>query len=235
MAILLIRRFPYSCARTNYPNYRVPKNHVKARRAYVAFHAIVRPMKAVACVLGLAILVSPVFVSAGHKLYVGNTIITPEDRGIYQEHGANCPYRHYHGELNGVADPAPDGCGHGEVKIIVHGDGDGETIPPPPKKGFWAGVGEWFDSWFTKENAKNVVDVAAESNGIPPPFQTAETVDIVVDAAPAIKEKIDGIKEYRETAGEDDTLGIYTAPTSGGNADGSDTLSQKFFKWINSW
>ncbi len=193
-------------------------------------------MKAVALFSGLLLLLSPFFASATHKMYVGSTVIATEDRGIYEEHGANCSYRHYHGELNGVADPAPDGCGHGEVKSIPHGDGDGETIPPQPKKGFWAGVGEWFGSWFTSENAKNAVDVAAEANGIPPPFQTAEIVDITKEAAPAIKEKIDNIKEYRETSNPDeDTLGIYTAPTSGGNADGSDTLSQRFFKWINSW
>jgi hypothetical protein len=192
-------------------------------------------MKAVALSLGLAVVLSPFFVSAGHKLYVGSTIITPEDRGIFEEHGANCTYRHYHGELSGVADPAPDGCGHGEVKSIVHGDGDGETIPPPPTKGNWERFTTWVGSWFTSENAKNVVDVAAEANGIPPPFQVAELVDITKDATPAIKEKIDNIKEYRETAGDEDTLGIYTAPTSGGNPDGSDTLSQRFFKWINSW
>lgn len=183
----------------------------------------------------LALFSLPLFSEASHKLYVGTTIITPEDPGIYEAHGENCGYRHYHGELNGVSDPAPDGCGHGEVKSITHGDGDGESIPPPPKKGVWESITTWVDSWFTKENAKNAVDVAAEANGIPPPFQTAEIVDIVKEEAPAIKEKIDTIKEYRETAppGED-TLGIYSAPSSGGNADGSDTLSQKFFKWLNS-
>lgn len=184
--------------------------------------------------LVFGLLLMPNLAAAGHKVYVGDTVLDASDYGIYEEHGQNCAYRHYHGELNGVADPAPDGCGHGEVKSIVHGDGDGESIPPPPKKGFWAGVGETIAGWFTSENAKNAVDVAAEANGIPPPFQTAEIVDITKEAAPSIKEKIDNIKEYRETAGADDTLGIYSAPSSGGNADGSDTWSQKFFKWVNS-
>lgn len=185
--------------------------------------------------LAAVLLLLPLAASATHKSSVNGTIIIDSnDRGHYGGHGPNCPVNHYHGVLNGVEDPAPEGCGHGEIKLILHGDGDGESLPPPPKKGFWAGVGEWFGSWFTSENAKNVVDVAAEANGIPPPFQTGEIVDIVVDAAPAIKEKTDNIKEYRETAGEDDTLGIYSAPSSGGNADGSDTLSQKFFKWLNS-
>lgn len=191
-------------------------------------------MKTFTLLVVCALTLSATSALAYHKLYVGNTIIEADDRGIYEAHDPNCGYRHYHGELNGAPDPAPEGCGHGEVKSIVHGDGDGETIPPPPKKGAWESFTDWVGSWFTKENAKNVVDVAAESNGIPPPFQTAEIVDIVKDEAPAIKEKIDGIKEYRETAGEEDTLGIYSAPSSGGNADGSDTLSQKFFKWLNS-
>lgn len=184
--------------------------------------------------LVFGLLLIPSFAVAGHKMYVGSTIIDSSDYGIYQEHGENCTYRHYHGELNGVADPVPDGCGHGEVKLIIHGEGDGESIPPPPKKGFWASVGETIAGWFTSDNAKNVVDVAAEANGIPPPFQTAEIVDITKEAAPSIKEKIDNIKEYRETAGEDDNLGIYSAPSSGGNTDGSDTWSQSFFKWLNS-
>lgn len=183
-------------------------------------------------VAGLVLLV-PLFVEASHKSYVGDVVIDSNDRGIYERHEPNCAYRHYHGTLNDVPDPAPEGCGHGEVKLIMHGDGNGESIPPPPAKGNWERFTTWVGSWFTKENAKNVVDVAAEANGIPPPFQTAEIVDITKEAAPAIKEKIDNIEEYRETAGEDDTLGIYNAPSSGGNADGSDTLSQKFFKWLN--
>ncbi len=152
--------------------------------------------------LGAGLVLVPALVFAGHKTYVGQTIIDSADRGIYQEHGVNCAYRHYHGELNGVADPAPDGCGHGEVKSIVHGDGDGETIPPPPAKGNWERFTTWVSDWWNnggKEDAKNVVDVAAESNGVPPPFQTAEVVDIVVDAAPSIKENADNAKEYFET------------------------------------
>ncbi|MEK9160410.1 MAG: hypothetical protein AAB440_00010 [Patescibacteria group bacterium] len=190
-------------------------------------------MKTLALIIGVLFL-APVLVQAGHKSYVGSVLIESSDRGIYEAHDPNCASRHYHGTLNDVPDPAPDGCGHGEVKIIVHGDGDGESIPTP-KKGAWETFTTWVGSWFPTEKAKNVVDVAAESNGLPPPFQTAELVDDVKNAAPSIKENVDNIKEYRESVSpEDDTLGIYNAPSSGGNADGSDTLSQKFFKWFNS-
>ena len=190
-------------------------------------------MKNFALIMGL-VLLYPGVVDAGHKSYVGSVLIESGDRGVYEAHEPNCAYRHYHGTLNDVPDPAPDNCGHGEVKIIVHGEGDGETIPVP-KKGPWETFTTWVGSWFPAEKAKNVVDVAAESNGLPPPFQTAELVDDVKNAAPSIKENVDNIKEYRETTPlEDDTLDIYSAPSSGGNADGSDTLSQKFFKWFNS-
>ena len=195
-------------------------------------------MKALA--LLAAALLFPVFLNADHKSSVGGTyIVDSTDANIRAEHGENCAVRHYHGELNGIADPAPDGCGHGEIKAIAHGDGDGESLPVTTAKPnvfvrAWNSISAWWDRR-GREDAKNVVDVAAEANGIPPPFQVAEIVDIVKDETPAIKEKIDTIKEYRETTSpEDDTLGIYTAPTSGGNADGSDTISQRFFKWFNS-
>lgn len=174
-------------------------------------------------------LLAPSTVSATHKSQVGGQVIDSNDRGIYEAHEPNCGYRHYHGTLGGVADPAPEGCGHGEVKIILHGEGDGESIPPPPAKGAWESFTTWIGSWFTKENAKNVVDVAAEANGIPPPFQTAEIVDSTKETTPAIKEKIDNIKEYRENVSpEEDTLGIYNNPDKGG-----DSISDSFFKWFN--
>lgn len=173
----------------------------------------------------------PLYSFAGHKSAVGSVIIDSADYGVYGEHGANCNVRHYHGDLNGVPDPAPDGCGHGKVKLISHGDGDGESIPPPPKKGFWDGVGDWLSSIFTRENVGNVVDVAAEANGILPPNQVGELVDITKEMTPQIMEKAEGIKAYRESIDpEEDTLGLYD------NLDKipeNPTLSQSFFKWFN--
>ncbi len=182
----------------------------------------------------LLALLLPSIVAAGHKSYVGTTLIDSSDRGIYERHEGTCEYRHYHGELNGVADPAPEGCGHGEVKIIVHGDGDGESIPPTPK-GKWERFTDWVGSIFTKERREtigNVVDVVAESNGIPPPNQVSDLVDITKEMTPQIVEKTEGIKEYRESVSpEEDTLGIYN------NLDDvpeNPTLSQRFFRWFNS-
>jgi hypothetical protein len=151
----------------------------------------------------LAALLFPLSSSATHRMMVAGKVIEPTDRGIYEEHGANCPYRHFHGTLDGVADPAPDGCGHGKVESIPHGDGDGESVPTTTDKPnifqrAWRSVSDWWNK-SGSETAKNVVDVAAESNGIPPPFQTAELVDQVKDAAPSIKENADKANEYFDT------------------------------------
>ncbi len=191
-------------------------------------------MKTLSILALLTLVLAPESAFAIHKSYVAGQVIDSSDRGIYEAHGENCAYRHYHGELNGVADPVPDGCGHGEVKLIAHGDGDGETIPPPPKKGLWDSFVSWIKSFNTQENkdtVMNVIDVAAEANGIPPPGTVSDTVDIVKDATPAIMEKTEGIKEYRESVSpEEDTLGIYRKPDAG-LEEGS--LSQKFFSWLN--
>ncbi len=191
-----------------------------------------KSMKVIAAILAAVALFLPTLSFAGHKSAVGRVVIDSGDRGIYSEHGANCDVRHYHGELNDVADPAPDGCGHGEVVAIVHGDGDGESLPPPKKSTwdrFWGWVGSLLPS---KETVGNVVDVAAEANGILPPNQTAEIVDIVVEQTPQIMEKAEGIKEYRESVPEgEDTLGIYNNLD---NVPENPTISQRFFKWFNS-
>jgi hypothetical protein len=145
-----------------------------------------------------ALFLVPGAVSANHKAEVGGkVIIDSNDPGI-KGVDDGCDSIHYHGALGGVADPAPTGCGHGVVTVIAHGDGDGESIPPPLPKGpsFPARVWQWLGSWFTTEQKAvigNVVDVAAEANGLPPPGTVSDTVDIVKDAAPSIKEKIDVI------------------------------------------
>lgn len=184
-----------------------------------------------ALILTFSILISFPWISfAGHKSFVGAVIIDSTDTGIYEEHEGRCAYRHYHGELDGVADPAPNGCGHGEVKSIVHGDGDGESLPPPPVKSNWSQFTTWLGSWFTKENVINVIDVAAEANGIPPPGAVSDAVDIVKEATPQIMEKVEGIKEYRESVSpEEDTLDLYNDLS---DVPENPTLSQRFFKWF---
>ena len=187
-------------------------------------------MKVIVAALAAALLL-PSFSFAGHKSAVGSIVIDSGDSGIYGEHGENCAVRHYHGELNGVADPAPNGCGHGEVVSIAHGEGNGESLPPLAEKSTWDQFWGWVGSWFTKENAKNVVDVAAEANGLPPPNQVGELVDITKEMTPQIMEKAEGIKEYRESVEkEDDTLGIYNNLD---NVPENPTISQRFFRWFN--
>jgi hypothetical protein len=154
-------------------------------------------MKAMA-LLALALLF-PILAHAEHKSSVGGDVIVDSaDANMRAEHGENCAVRHYHGELNGIADPAPDECGYGEIRAIAHGDADeslsATTEKPNVLVRAWNAVSEWWNRR-GREDAKNVVDVAAESNGIPPPFQVAEIVDILKDETPAIKEKIDNIKE----------------------------------------
>jgi len=152
----------------------------------------------------IALLFIPIVASANHKAEVGGkVIIDSNDPGIKGTEDG-CDSIHYHGMLNDVADPAPRGCGHGVVTVIPHGDGDGETIPPPLPKGpsFPARVWAWLGSWFTteqKETMVNVVDVAAEANGIAPPGTVSDTVDIVRDAAPSIKANADNAEQYFDT------------------------------------
>ncbi|MEK7156762.1 MAG: hypothetical protein AAB790_03060 [Patescibacteria group bacterium] len=157
-----------------------------------------------AAVVLVAALFIPVIALANHKAEVGGKIlIDSNDPGIRgTDNGCNAI--HYHGTLDGVADPDSDGCGHGLVTVIPHGDGDGETIPAPLPKGpsFPARVWTWLGSWFTsgqKEAAVNVIDVVAESNGIAPPGTVSDTVDIVRDAAPSIKANADNADAYFDT------------------------------------
>lgn len=155
-------------------------------------------------VLIIALLCTPPIAFANHKAEVaGKIIIDSSDPGI-KGVDDGCDAIHYHGSLNGVADPDIHGCGHGVVTVIPHGDGDGETIPPPLPKGpsFPARVWKWLGSWFTdkqKETMVNVIDVAAESNGLPPPGTVSDTVDIVKDAAPSIKANADNAEKYFDT------------------------------------
>lgn len=152
----------------------------------------------------VALLFIPFFALANHKAEVGGTIIIDSNDPGIKGVDDGCDAIHYHGTLNGVADPDIHGCGHGFVTVIPHGDGDGETIPPPLPKGpsFPARVWTWLGSWFTdkqKETAVNVIDVVADANGIAPPGTVSDTVDIVKDAAPSLKETIDNADEYFDT------------------------------------
>ena len=179
------------------------------------------------------LLVVPLVSSAEHRSSAAGQVIDSNDSGITPAHEGSCEVMHYHGTLNGVADPNPNGCGHGQVTLIAHGDGDGETLPAPApaEKSLWSRFWSWVGS-LTKEDAVNVIDVAAEANGIPPPGTVSDAVDITREATPSIMENIGNIEEYRENVSEDeDTLGIYNNLD---NVPEEPTLSQRFFKWFNS-
>lgn len=188
------------------------------------------PMKTTSfsLVILVALVFFPFFVQAKGEFMVGGKLIDEGDPGITEAHGEVCTVRHYHGVLDGVADPQPNGCGHGEVLPSTSPVAATKTESLPAR--FFAWVGSFF-SKETKETVVNVIDVAAEANGLPPPGTVSDAVDIVKDAAPSIKEKIDNIEEYRESAGEEDNLGIYN------NLDKvseNPTISERFFRWFNS-
>jgi hypothetical protein len=160
----------------------------------------------------------PFLAFANHKAEVaGKTIVESNDPNIKGTE-ENCDSIHYHGTLNGVADPDRSGCGHGAVHTIPHGEGDGETIPAPLPKGpsFPTRVWKWLGSWFSdsqKETMVNVVDVAAEANGIAPPGTVSDTVDIVKDAAPSIKANADNAEKYFDTYEDAPDRDRYTLET----------------------
>mgnify|MGYP001594000737 FL=1 len=187
-------------------------------------------MKVIAASLAAVMLLLPSFSFAEHKSAVVGQVIDSDDRGIRPQDDG-CVSLHYHGTLSGVADPDQHGCGHGLVTRIAHGDGDGESLPPPPaKKGLWDRFWTWVGS-LNREDAKNVVDVAAEANGVAPPFTVSDAVDITKEATPSIMENVGNINEYRENvAPEEDTLGVYNDL---GDVPENPTLSQRFFRWFN--
>lgn len=167
---------------------------------------------------------SPAF--ADHEASVAGQVIFLA--GASLGHGENCDDVHYHGDLNGIDDPDPEGCGHGIVTILPHDDNDESIVPETETEeeddgpSVWSKIGNFF---------ANIADVVVQALGGSSPKSISDSVDIVVEAAPSIKEKIDNIKAYRESAGDEDTLGIYDTSTDD-LEEGS--LSKRFFDWVNS-
>ena len=163
---------------------------------------------------------------ADHEASVAGQVIFLADANL--GHGKNCDDVHYHGDLNGVPDPDPEGCGHGIVTILPHDDNDESILPETEDEeeddttSVWSKIGNFF---------ANIADVVVQAFGGSSPKTISESVDIVVEAAPSIKEKIDNIEAYRESVGDEDTLGIYDTSTDG-LEEGS--LSKRFFDWVNS-
>ena len=107
------------------------------------------------------------------------TVIPCDDPGITDAHAPNCPSLHYHGTLNGAADPNPQGCGHGEMVSLA------------PEPSFWDSWdwGTFFD-WFD-------VGVQGATTG-QSPKSIYDAVAIVEDAAPSIAENVETAEEYFE-------------------------------------
>ena len=191
-------------------------------------------MKKITIIFGFVLFLLPLVSLAEHKSAVAGKIINSDDSGITPAHGEVCAVVHYHGTLDEVTDPAPNGCGHGEVTLIAHGDSDGETLPvatPTETTGLWTRFTNWVKS-ITSEDVGNVVDVAAEANGLPPPNTISDAVDITKEATPSIMENVENIENYRESIDpEDDNLDLYRNPADG-LEEGS--VSQRFFKWFSS-
>jgi len=158
---------------------------------------------------------------AEHEALVAGEVIPLADASL--SHGDGCDDLHYHGELNGKSDPDPDGCGHGVATILAHNKDDESIIPEKKdtnnQSSLWGKFTDWLDVAFQ-----------AISGGFSPKT-VDDSVDIVEEATPSIKENIDTIEVYRETVPEDeDTLGIYNNLN---DVPENPTISQRFFRWLN--
>ena len=105
------------------------------------------------------------------------------------EIGPNCPYLHYHGTLNGVPDPDPTACGHGMVLSVAPKEETKEVEKAPSTEvekapSTWSKIADWFDALFQ-----------GITGGFSPK-NVSDSVDIVEDATPSIKETADNAEEY---------------------------------------
>ena len=109
----------------------------------------------------------------GTTCEVNGITIDCDDPAI--ETGPNCNPLHYHGNLNGVADPDPEGCGHGLVLSVA---------PKEETSSTWNKITDWLDVFFQ-----------GLTGGFSPKT-VSDTVDIVEDASPSLKETTDNAGEY---------------------------------------
>lgn len=107
----------------------------------------------------------------------GGPIIPCDDPGI-SDADRGCPGLHYHGELNGVADPDPTGCGHGLVVSVAPEE--------PDRSGLLNSVLDYLDALFQ-----------GISGGFSPKT-VYDTVDIVEDEASSLAATKENAEEYFE-------------------------------------
>lgn len=145
---------------------------------------------------------------ADHEAMVAGQVVPLADASL--NHGENCDYVHYHGELNGVPDPSPDGCGHGVVTILAHDENDESIIPEvkdvKPEEGdkspgLWGRFTDWVD-----------VVIQGITGGFSPKT-VSDSVDIVEDATPSLKETADNAEEYFDTYPDAPSRERYTLET----------------------
>lgn len=145
---------------------------------------------------------------AEHEAMVAGHVVPLSEASL--SHGKNCDDVHYHGELNGVPDPAPDGCGHGVVTILAHNE-EGESIVPDAvmddmpsgaqPSSAWGRFTDWLDVLFQ-----------GISGGFSP--KTVEdSVEIVEDSVPSIKENTDNANEYFDAYEDAPSRERYTLET----------------------
>lgn len=148
----------------------------------------------------------------GTTCEVAGVTIDCEDAGITDAHDPNCLFLHYHGELEGVSDPEPNGCGHGPVESVAPSTPDSSST--------WETVTDWLDVFFQ-----------SISGGFSPKT-VDDSVDIVVDATPSIKENADNAEEYFDTYEDAPDRDRYTLETENPE---ENAPSPTIYRWFWSW
>lgn len=138
------------------------------------------------------------------------TVIPCDDPGITDAHAPNCSTRHYHGMLNGVADPNPQGCGHGEVVSLEDNRWFWERWN-------WGAIFDWFD-----------VGVQGATTG-QSPKSIYDSVAIVEDAAPSIAESAENADEYFEVYPDAPDRDRYTLDREDPEGEGKSWLYRWFW------
>lgn len=160
-------------------------------------------MKVVGLGVALGLLLLGAFASVDsvradeHECAVAGVAIDCDDEGVYDEHGENCEYVHYHGDLNGVGDPDPSGCGHGAVTT-------GPPATATPASSYWNTFTDWADALFQ-----------GISGGFSPKA-VAESVDIVVDASEGMAANAENAEAYFEAYPDAPSREGYTLENEGG-------------------
>jgi len=133
------------------------------------------------------------------------------------ETGPRCPYLHYHGTLNGVPDPDPTACGHGMVLSVAPKEETKEVEKVPST---WSKITDWLDALFQ-----------GITGGFSPK-NVSDSVDIVEDATPSIKETADNAEEYFDTYEDAPDRDRYTLEDENPE---ENAPAPSVYRWFWSW